>query len=281
MLDQHKGYGTAKHREAISIYGVSDIHRKTFCGNIQLHKAIETHTKTIKLHTQDIWKSRHIHNNIWSTRKEKPALLLHICCAPDLSRPLHWLKKHFKLYLFWYNPNIHPRKEHSKRYDSFLKLIWLEKGDYEIIEDRYDPKEFFDAMIDQSETIKKWLSQSSKKEILTVAWEMPERSDRCNPCYSMRLMEAARNAAQHDIAYFTSTLLISPKKNMNKLFRRWLDSEEKYPSTKFLWFNFAKNKGYEKATQLTKKHKLFRQNYCGCGWTIPKKWEEKKKYTWG
>lgn len=58
---------------------------------------------------------------------DKPGLLLHICCAPDLTWPLHWLKDHFKLYLFRYNPNIHPRKEHDLRYAQFLKLVGLEQ----------------------------------------------------------------------------------------------------------------------------------------------------------
>lgn len=30
----HKGYGTAKHREAIKKHGQSIVHRRTFCGNI-------------------------------------------------------------------------------------------------------------------------------------------------------------------------------------------------------------------------------------------------------
>lgn len=30
----HKGYGTAAHRAAIKKYGLSDMHRRTFCGNI-------------------------------------------------------------------------------------------------------------------------------------------------------------------------------------------------------------------------------------------------------
>jgi ribonuclease HII len=33
-LDIHKGYGTLVHRTAIARHGVSDIHRKTFCRNI-------------------------------------------------------------------------------------------------------------------------------------------------------------------------------------------------------------------------------------------------------
>jgi len=125
--------------------------------------------------------------------------------------------------LFRYNPNIHPRAEHTKRYDSFIKLIGLEKGDYEIVEDWYDPKEFFQAMVDEKQDIDPSLKDATPKEALKVAGEMEERSSRCNPCYSMRLAEAAKNAAKHGIPYFTSTLLISPKKKMDKLFRRGLE----------------------------------------------------------
>ena len=33
-LDKHKGYGTKKHYKKISKYGLCEVHRKTFCGNI-------------------------------------------------------------------------------------------------------------------------------------------------------------------------------------------------------------------------------------------------------
>jgi ribonuclease HII len=33
-FEVHKGYGTAKHREAIRVHGVSPLHRSTFCRNI-------------------------------------------------------------------------------------------------------------------------------------------------------------------------------------------------------------------------------------------------------
>ena len=288
---QHKWYGTKVHRAAIAKHGMCALHRQTFCSNIVSFKkqrhceqnevaAWQSHTRA-RIPKIISYINQHVNSNLLLSIKEKPKLLLHICCAPDLSRPLLWLKEHFKLYLFWYNPNIHPRAEHTKRYDSFIKLIWLEKGDYEIIEDRYDPKEFFAAMIEEREDIDPKLKHATTKAVLAQAGEMEERSSRCNPCYSMRLAGAAKNAAKHDIPYFTSTLLISPKKKMDKLMRWWLEGERRHPTTKFLWFDFAKNKGYEKATQLTKKHDLFRQNYCGCGWTIPKKGEVVKGYVGG
>lgn len=34
----HKGYGTAKHIEAIKKYGLTPIHRKTFCKNFVISK---------------------------------------------------------------------------------------------------------------------------------------------------------------------------------------------------------------------------------------------------
>lgn len=38
-LERHKGYGTKKHREAISQFGLSQIHRQTFCKNILMGKS--------------------------------------------------------------------------------------------------------------------------------------------------------------------------------------------------------------------------------------------------
>ncbi len=106
---QHKGYGTAAHRKALQEYGGSPLHRYTFCHDIQ-----QSTSGTIPKIAQ--------HSTKITAPEDKPGLLLHICCAPDLTWPLHRLKNHFKLYLFRYNPNIHPRKEHDTRYASFIKL---------------------------------------------------------------------------------------------------------------------------------------------------------------
>lgn len=77
-----------------------------------------------------------------------------------------------------------------------MKLVGLEKGDYEILEDRYDPKEFFQAMFEQRTTIDPKLHDAPQRTVLQVAGSMEEWSDRCNPCYSMRLEQAARMASK-------------------------------------------------------------------------------------
>lgn len=276
-FEQHKWYWTKQHRAAIKKLGCSTLHRKTFCSWISTqskhHVIPYAHQSTISKKTFPLVKTNYV-------SLKKPPLLLHICCAPDLSWPLHRLKHHFHLHLFWYNPNIHPRQEHTKRYESFLKLVWLETWEYTIIEDWYDPREFFQAMIDQKETIDPSLKTATKSEVLTQAWAMEERSSRCNPCYQVRLQQAAKAAERHNIRYFTSTLLISPKKHGDKLYNRWVEAQKNTTWTQFLWFDFAKNKWYEKASYLTKKHKLYRQNYCWCWRTVPKPWEDRSTYRW-
>ena len=36
----------------------------------------------------------------------KPALLLHSCCAPCSSYVMEYLREHFRITVFYYNPNI-------------------------------------------------------------------------------------------------------------------------------------------------------------------------------
>lgn len=279
-FDQHKGYGTKNHRQLIlkHAHTLTPEHRKTF-----LYKILKqpNHPLFIPSWTTAISQSASSDYLFLQPLTQKPKLLLHICCAPDLSRPLRRLKNTFKLYLFRYNPNIHPKPEHDKRYAEFVKLFQLEGGDYEIVEDRYEPKEFFDAFVKHKELVDSALVDADRGTVLKQAGVMKERSDRCNPCYLMRLEQAAKQAQKLGITYFTSTLLISPKKLADKLFQYGLESQQRVTWTKFLRFDFAKKGWYDKASEITKQYGLYRQNYCGCGRTIPKKWETQTGYRGG
>ena len=58
--------------------------------------------------------------------KQKPKLLLHICCGPDATVPIMDLKKEYDLLCFWYDPNIQPKAEYDKRFDAFKKVCEIE-----------------------------------------------------------------------------------------------------------------------------------------------------------
>ena len=44
-----------------------------------------------------------------------PRLLLHSCCAPCSSYVLEYLSNYFSIAVFYYNPNIFPESEYTKR----------------------------------------------------------------------------------------------------------------------------------------------------------------------
>ena len=44
-----------------------------------------------------------------------PRLLLHSCCAPCSSYVLEYLSQYFEITVFYYNPNIYPESEYTKR----------------------------------------------------------------------------------------------------------------------------------------------------------------------
>ena len=74
-----------------------------------------------------LWKAKQTMNvinyqkeldkTIVSLQKEGrvPKLLLHSCCAPCSSYVLEYLSEYFEITVFYYNPNIYPESEYTKR----------------------------------------------------------------------------------------------------------------------------------------------------------------------
>ena len=130
---------------------------------------------------------------------KKPSLLLHACCAPCSTYVLEYLSNIFDITLFYYNPNISPKEEYSKRSEELIYLsaeIDRENPVKYIIAD-YEPEKFFD--------IAKGLEHEK------------EGGRRCELCYRLRLSETAKQAQKQNFDYFTTTLSISPHKDAEKL----------------------------------------------------------------
>ena len=76
-----------------------------------------------------------------------------------------------------------------------------------------------------------------------------------------------------NIKYFASTLTLSPYKNSD-----WVNEigellDKKYNSH-YLYSDFKKKNGYKRSVELSKKYNLYRQNYCGCVYSIREGIEE-------
>lgn len=189
------------------------------------------------------------------TIKEGTPLLLHACCAPCSSAVLERIGNYFKVTIFYYNPNITNKDEYDKRVNEIKKFISSFKTKYPIFleEGNYNSKDFFD------------ISKGLEKE--------PERGKRCYKCYHLRLNETARIADELGYDYFCTTLTLSPHKNSNWINEIGEELNNKYNST-YLYSDFKKKNGYKRSIELSKEYNLYRQDYCGCVYSIRDKMDE-------
>ena len=173
--------------------------------------------------------------------KTKPKLLLHICCAGCGVYVSQVLKKDYDVTLYFYNPNIYPESEYSKRLEETKKVA-------RNLELNLVVKEYNHFA---------WLNKIKGHE------HDPERGERCLICYKDRLEGTVKVAKEKHFNYFSTTLSISPYKDAQAISRIGNDLSDKY-DVKFLDKDFKKKDGYKKSAKLSKELRLYRQNYCGC-----------------
>ena len=75
---------------------------------------------------------------------ERPALLLHACCAPCSSHTLTVLDKYFRITLYFCNPNIAPEEEFAFRLSELKRLVKEMGLSIEVVEEPYDPAPFYE-----------------------------------------------------------------------------------------------------------------------------------------
>ena len=175
----------------------------------------------------------------------KQKLLLHVCCAPCSTHVINELKKDYNLTLYFYNPNIHKEDEYKKRLKQVKKLA--SKLRLPLLIGKYN--------------IDKWFKATKGQE------KEPEGGKRCNTCFFLRLDDVAKLAKKHKFHSFTTTLTVSPYKNSTVINLIGKRLKDKY-NVNFLESDFKKQGGYKKSIELSKKHNLYRQNYCGCLYSI-------------
>lgn len=178
-----------------------------------------------------------------------PHLLLHACCAPCSSHCLEYLSKYFRITVFYYNPNISPKEEYALRIEEIKRFVQEFKSENEItlIEGKYEPERFFQVV--------KGLEQE------------PEGGKRCEQCFKLRLSEAAKLAKELNADYYTTTLSISPLKNAELLNKIGKEEGDAIGVT-HLPSDFKKKGGYARSIELSKEYNLYRQNFCGCVYSL-------------
>ena len=181
------------------------------------------------------------------TPNNEDKVLLHSCCAPCSSAIIECLlANNIRPTVFYYNPNIYPqaeydiRKAEAIRYVKALGLDFID-GDYDY---------------------QLWRSFMSGME------DEPERGGRCLQCFTLRLSETARYAAEHGFTLFTTTLASSRWKSLDQINLAGRRAAALYPGTVFWEQNWRKGGLQDRRNQLLKEYDFYNQQYCGCQFSM-------------
>ena len=184
---------------------------------------------------------------ISSLGAQRPTLLLQCCCGPCSSYVLEYLTQYFDVTILYYNPNIQPREESDKR-RYWLGEVAAHYGEkVKTMECPYDGAAFDEA------------ARGLENE--------KEGGERCTKCFELRLGYTAQKASENGFEYFCTTLSVSPYKDSERLNAIGFGLQEKY-GVKWLPSDFKKRGGYQRSIELSKQYGLYRQEYCGCLYSI-------------
>ena len=174
-------------------------------------------------------------------------LLLHSCCAPCSGEVMEaLLYSEIDFTIFFYNPNIHPKKEYDIRKDENIRFA-----------EKYNIP-FVDADYDRDN----WFARAKGMEL------EPERGIRCTMCFDMRFERTALYAHEHGFPMISSSLGISRWKNMQQINDSGVRAATRYPGIEYWTYNWRKCGGSARMIEISKREEFYQQEYCGCAYSL-------------
>jgi len=182
-------------------------------------------------------------------------MLLHICCAPCALPIIEYLlktKKANEFALYFYNPNIFPKKEYEKRREEVEKIakiynLKLFTGDY------------------RHEEWREYLEE----ELPQPPFSYLENKERCFACFRFRLEKTAQFARENKYERFGTTLSINRYKDTEAINNYGFFLAEKNHLS-YQEFEIEPGKAHQLELELSRRYDLYRQKYCGCEFSLPK-----------
>jgi len=174
-------------------------------------------------------------------------LLLHSCCAPCSGEVMEaMIASDIDFTIYFYNPNIHPRREYDLRKDENIKFA--EKHNIPFVDADYD--------------VDNWFARAKGME------HEPERGIRCTMCFDMRFERTALYAYENGFPIITSSLGISRWKNFEQINDCGVRAAGHYPGISYWTFNWRKKGGASRMLDISKREQFYMQEYCGCAYSL-------------
>lgn len=176
-------------------------------------------------------------------------ILLHSCCAPCSGAMIEEMKEKFFLdvTIFFYNPNIHPRKEYEIRKNENKRFA--QKLGIDFVDCDYDSGSWFERMNG-------------------LEYE-PERGIRCLACFDIRMEVTASYGIEHGFDFFTTTNASSRWKDVMQINHSGDKASSLYQNKiKFWKYNWQTNEMTSRKYQINVSEKFYKQEYCGCSYSL-------------
>ena len=173
----------------------------------------------------------------------KKKILLHVCCGPcATSSVLRLIEDGWEPVLYFSNSNIWPESEFDKRWQNLLVVASF--YNLRVIRGDYDHAKW-----------REWVKGLENE---------PEHGKRCSRCFRFNLFLASKKAKEEKIEHFATTLTVSRFKNSATIFHEGEDLSG------FEKIDFKKKDGFALSCKMAKELGLYRQNYCGCEFSMRK-----------
>ena len=170
-------------------------------------------------------------------------MILHCCCAPCSAAIIEWLLgEGIRPVLFFYNPNIFPKAEYELRKKELKR--YADVHGIEVIDGDYNHDD--------------WLQQVAGLE------HEPERGERCQQCFKMRMLVTAQLAFERGISTFATSLASSRWKSLEQIAQAGHWAAAQFTGVEFFEKNWRKNGLSERRIELLNQNAFYNQKYCGC-----------------
>ncbi|UNU74347.1 epoxyqueuosine reductase QueH [Moraxella nasovis] len=174
-------------------------------------------------------------------------VLLHSCCAPCSGEVMEaMLASGVDFTIYFYNPNIHPKKEYEIRKNE--NIAFAKKHGIPFVDADYD--------------MDNWFERAKGME------NDPERGRRCTMCFDMRFERTALYAHEHGFPVITSSLGISRWKNMAQINDCGVRAASPYDDVVYWEYNWRKGGGSSRMIEISKREHFYQQEYCGCAYSM-------------
>ncbi|MBN1691057.1 MAG: epoxyqueuosine reductase QueH [Dehalococcoidia bacterium] len=170
-------------------------------------------------------------------------IVLHICCGVCAAGAADvLLNEGHQVTGYFYNPNIYPEEEYHLRLEAAQRVADTLK--FELVAGPYD--------------IENWNAATAGMG------NEPEGGARCSICYRRRLAKTFDFMRETGADIFTSTLTISPHKQAAEINR----IGKEIGGDRYMARDFKKKDGFKRSMEMAKSWELYRQNYCGCIYSL-------------